>query len=41
MEAYRVLSKPDTRRLYDMNIDSRPVYASTGFANANEAHDFE
>lgn len=40
MEAYRVLGKPGTRRNYDINIDSRPVY-STGFANAAEAHDFE
>lgn len=41
MEAYRVLSKPDARRNYDIGVDSRPVYASTGFSNPTEAHEFE
>lgn len=37
MEAYRVLSKPDTRKDYDIDMQVRPVYARRGFANAEDA----
>lgn len=36
MEAYKVLSKPDTRKDYDIDMRVRPVYARSGFANADD-----